>query len=158
VSSIGGLVQRPGSFALELKGIPSRTQITRHDCVEGWSCIGKWKGVRLAALLDLVGLRQTARYFMFHCADAMNLSGDKYYESIDLDGAYHPQTILACEMNDLALPIAQARRFACAMSANSATRWPNTSMRIEPVEDFARIGDGNGGYLEDQGYEWWAGI
>ena len=108
---VGGLDQRPGSFLLtEIKEIPSRTQITRHDCVEGWSCIGKWEGVRLAALLHLVGLRPTAR------------------------------------------------RFACAMSGNSATRWPNTSMRIELVEDFARIGDGNGGYWEDQGYEWWAGI
>ena len=58
---VGGLDQRPGSFLLtEIKEIPSRTQITRHDCVEGWSCIGKWEGVRLAALLDLVGLRPTA--------------------------------------------------------------------------------------------------
>ena len=88
---VGGLVARPGSFSLsELKQLPSRTQITRHDCVEGWSCIGKWKGVRLAALLDLVGARPEARYVMFFCADAMDLSGDKYYESIDLDGAHHP--------------------------------------------------------------------
>jgi DMSO/TMAO reductase YedYZ molybdopterin-dependent catalytic subunit len=85
--AVGGLVARPRGFSLaELKQMPSRTQITRHDCVEGWSCIGKWKGVRLETLLDLVGPNPVARYIVFYCADAMNLSGDKYYESIDLDG------------------------------------------------------------------------
>ena len=33
--------------------MPSRTQITRHDCVEGWSAIGKWTGVPLSTLLAL---------------------------------------------------------------------------------------------------------
>src|SRR5215831_9864390 len=105
--AVSGLVERPRSFSLvELKEMPSRTQITRHDCVEGWSCIGKWKGMRLGALLDLVRPLPEARYVMFYCADAMNLPGDKYYESIDLDGAYYAQTILAYEMNDRALPVA----------------------------------------------------
>jgi len=85
---VGGLVARPASFSLaEVKEVPSRTQIIRHDCVEGWSCIGKWKGVRLGTLLDRVGPPPEARYVMFFCADAMDLSGTKYYESIDFDGA-----------------------------------------------------------------------
>ena len=156
---VGGLVARPGSFSLsELKELPSRTQITRHDCVEGWSCIGKWKGVRLAALLDLVEARPEARYVMFFCADAMDLSGDKYYESIDLDGAYHPQTILAYEMNDLPLPIAHGAPLRLRAERQLGYKMAKYIMRIELVADFSQIGDGKGGYWEDQGYEWWAGI
>jgi DMSO/TMAO reductase YedYZ molybdopterin-dependent catalytic subunit len=156
---VGGLVQRPDSFSLaELKDLPSRTQITRHDCVEGWSCIGKWQGLRLATLLDLVGPRPEARYVMFYCADAMNLSGDKYYESIDLDGAYHPQTILAYEMNGQALPIAHGAPLRLRDERQLGYKMAKYIMRIELVADFAGIGDGKGGYWEDQRYEWWAGI
>jgi DMSO/TMAO reductase YedYZ molybdopterin-dependent catalytic subunit len=157
--AVGGLIVRPRSFSLaELRELPSRTQITRHDCVEGWSCIGKWKGVRLAALLDLVGPHPEARYVMFYCADAMNLSGDKYYESIDLDGAYHPQTILAYEMNDQALPIAHGAPLRLRDERQLGYKMAKYIMRIELVADFGHIGDGNGGYWEGQGYEWWAGI
>jgi DMSO/TMAO reductase YedYZ molybdopterin-dependent catalytic subunit len=156
---VGGLVARPRSFSLaELKDLPSRTQITRHDCVEGWSCIGKWKGVRLAALLDVVGPHPDARYVMFYCADAMDLSGDKYYESIDLDGAYHPQTILAYEMNGETLPIAHGAPLRLRDECQLGYKMAKYIMRIELAADFAQIGDGKGGYWEDQGYEWWAGI
>ena len=52
---VGGLVEKPAAFTLaELRAMPSRTQITRHDCVEGWSSIGKWKGVQLGHLLEQV--------------------------------------------------------------------------------------------------------
>jgi DMSO/TMAO reductase YedYZ molybdopterin-dependent catalytic subunit len=156
---VGGLVQRPRSFSLaEPTDLPSRTQITRHDCVEGWSCIGKWQGLRLATLLDLVVPRPEARYVMFYCADAMNLSGDKYYESIDLDGAYHPQTILAYEMNGQALPIAHGAPLRLRDERQLGYKMAKYIMRIELVADFAGIGDGKGGYWEDQRYEWWAGI
>ncbi len=67
---IGGLVERPLAFSLnEIRQFPSRTQITRHDCVEGWSAIGKWKGVRLGALLEEVRLKPNARYVVLYCAD-----------------------------------------------------------------------------------------
>ena len=131
----------------ELKDLPSRTQITRHDCVEGWSCIGKWKGVPLAALLELVGPRRTARYVMFYCADAMNLSGDKYYESIDLDGASHAQTILAYEMNGQALPIAHGAPLRLRDERQLGYKMAKYIMRIELVADFTGIGDGKGGLL-----------
>ena len=66
---VGGLVERPERISLsELRSMPARTQITRHDCVEGWSCIGKWKGTPLAALLRRVGLRPAARFVVFRCA------------------------------------------------------------------------------------------
>src|SRR6516225_3613131 len=137
---VGGLVARPRSFSLaELKDLPSRTQITRHDCVEGWSCIGKWKGVRLATLLDLVGPHPDAHYVMFYCADAMDLSGNKYYESIDLDGAYHPQTILAYEMNGETLPIAHGAPLRLRDERQLGYKMAKYIMRIE----LARVSPGS---------------
>jgi len=156
---VGGLVERPAHFTLaELRALPSRTQITRHDCVEGWSCIGKWKGAKLSALLDRVGVRPAARYVVFFCADPMNMDGDKYYESIDVAGAYHPQTILAYEMNDKTLPVPYGAPLRLRDERQLGYKMPKYIMRIELVESFAHIGGGNGGYWEDQGYEWYAGI
>ena len=84
--------------------------------------------------------------------------GGKYYESIDLIDAFHPQTILAYDMNGAALAVPTARRSACASSASSATSTPSTCMRIEAVSSFAMIRGGRGGFWEDRGYEWYAGI
>ncbi len=74
---VTGLVERPAQLSLEdLRGLPARTQITRHDCVEGWSCIGKWRGPQLRTVLDQVGLRPEARFLVFRCADALEASLD----------------------------------------------------------------------------------
>src|SRR3546814_15551087 len=83
--------------------MPARTQITRHDCVEGWSAIGKWTGPMLGNVLKLADIRRDARYIVFRCADL--IGGKPYYESIDLIDAFHPQTILAWGMNDAPLTI-----------------------------------------------------
>ncbi|HZQ59825.1 MAG TPA: molybdopterin-dependent oxidoreductase, partial [Casimicrobiaceae bacterium] len=73
---IDGLVEQPARLALtDLKALPSRTQITRHDCVEGWSAIGKWQGARLSAVLNMVRPKPNARYVVFHCADPMEDDG-----------------------------------------------------------------------------------
>src|SRR5437763_12762369 len=94
---VGGLVDQPSELTLqELRAMPSRTQITRHDCVEGWSAIGKWKGVPLAAILHRVGVKPEARFVVFFCFDTMEDAAKgpiRYYESIDLVDARHPQTI-----------------------------------------------------------------
>jgi DMSO/TMAO reductase YedYZ molybdopterin-dependent catalytic subunit len=160
---IGGLVERPGKLALaELRALPSRTQITRHDCVEGWSCIGKWKGVPLGTVLDRVGPKPEARYVMFYCADPMEQTLDgsdsRYYESIDLAGAYHPQTVLAYEMNDAVLPIPYGAPLRLRDERQLGYKMAKYIMRIELVASFANIRGGKGGYWEDQGYEWYAGI
>jgi DMSO/TMAO reductase YedYZ molybdopterin-dependent catalytic subunit len=158
---VTGLVDRPLRLSLEeLRVMPSRTQITRHDCVEGWSCIGKWKGVILGHVLRQAGLRPEARYVVFHCADPMD-SGDpnsKYYESIGLDEAFHPQTILAYEMNDAALPVAHGAPIRLRVERQLGYKMAKYVMRIELVNSFARIRSGNGGYWEDLGYAWYAGI
>jgi DMSO/TMAO reductase YedYZ molybdopterin-dependent catalytic subunit len=157
---VGGLVERPASLTLaELRALPSRTQITRHDCVEGWSAIGKWKGAKLSSLLEAVRPKLNARYVMFFCADPMEADGtDLYYESIDFDDAYHPQTILAYELNDAALPIPNGAPIRLRVERQLGYKHAKYVMRIELVETFAAIRGGRGGYWEDQGYQWFAGI
>ena len=160
---IVGLVAHPLSFSLaQLRALPSRTQITRHDCVEGWSVIGKWKGVQLSRVLALAQPRGNARYVVFHCYDKMQDGGldggTPYYESIGLDDAYHPQTLLAYELNDQSLPIANGAPLRARIERQLGYKQAKYISAIELVDSLDDIGDGNGGYWEDQGYEWYAGI
>ncbi|MDO9428870.1 MAG: molybdopterin-binding protein [Methylobacterium sp.] len=209
---VGGLVEAPFGLSLaDLRKLPARTQITRHDCVEGWSAIGQWTGVPLADLLTRAKLKPEARYVVFHCADTMDqgnpledggdgaetdaaapagnanpamtkqsgggesrtdsggqqaseesaVSGGapvRYYESIDLVDAFHPQTILAYDLNGKALPIANGAPLRLRVERNLGYKQAKYVMRIEVVEGFAHLGEGKGGYWEDQGYAWYAGI
>ena len=157
---VDGLVAKPRSFSLaELRALPSRTQITRHDCVEGWSAIGKWQGAKLVAILDLVRPKPEAHFVVFHCADPMEDDGTSpYYESIDMDDAYHVQTLLAYALNDKPLPIANGAPLRLRVERQLGYKHAKYVMRLELVESFAHIAGGNGGYWEDQGYQWYAGI
>jgi DMSO/TMAO reductase YedYZ molybdopterin-dependent catalytic subunit len=157
---IGGLVERPAALSLiELVALPNRTQITRHDCVEGWSAIAKWKGARLAAVLDAVKPKPEARFVVFHCADPMSRDGtDFYYESIDIDDARHEQTILAYEMNDAPLPVKNGAPLRLRVERQLGYKHAKYVMRLELVASFANIAGGKGGYWEDSGYQWYAGI
>jgi len=155
---VGGLVQHPAVFSLaELRDMPSRTQITRHDCVEGWSAIGKWTGIQLGELLARVQPLPSAHYVVFYCADP-DEDGQHYYESIDFEDAYHPQTILAYELNGKTLPIAHGAPVRLRVERQLGYKMAKYVMRIEVMESFASIAEGQGGYWEDQGYEWYAGI
>ena len=159
---VDGLVDRPQDFSLaDLKVLASRTQITRHDCVEGWSAIGKWTGVPLATVLKTAGIRPTARYAVFHCADELEKTLDgsgQYYESIDLIDAFHPQTILAYQMNGKDLSIGHGAPLRLRVERQLGYKQAKYIMRIELVDSFAGFWGGNGGYWEDRGYEWYAGI
>lgn len=156
--SVGGLVTTPSRFSLDaLRGMPARTQITRHDCVEGWSAIGKWTGVPLSALLNRAGLRPEARYLVLRCADDFN--GTSYYESIDLVDGFHPQTILAYAMNDAPLTVGHGAPLRLRVERQLGYKQAKYVMQIEAVADLTRIGGGRGGYWEDRiGYDWYAGI
>jgi DMSO/TMAO reductase YedYZ molybdopterin-dependent catalytic subunit len=158
---IGGLVERPLSLSLdELRRRPSRTQITKHDCVEGWTSIGQWTGARLSDLLDEAGLRPEAKYLVFHCFDALTQTedGPRYYESIDLVDARHPQTILAYEMNGQVLPVPHGAPLRLRVERQLGYKHAKYIRRIEVVDSFVAIEGGKGGYWEDRGYEWYAGI
>jgi DMSO/TMAO reductase YedYZ molybdopterin-dependent catalytic subunit len=97
--AVDGAVARPRSFSLaDLKNLPSRTQVTRHTCEEGWTAIGQWTGVPLSLVLDAVGLLPTARFVQFY-------SFDGWSDGIDLLDALLPQTLLAYGMNGRDLPL-----------------------------------------------------
>ena len=157
---VSGLVEQPMSFNLAaLRALPARTQITRHDCVEGWSAIGKWTGVPLAQIIEQVKPTANARFVVFHCADPMESDGTHpYYESIDLAEASHPQTLLAYELNGKPLPVANGAPLRLRVERQLGYTQAKYLMRIELVESFASIGGGRGGYWEDEGYQWYAGI
>lgn len=157
---VGGLCEAPRKFTLaEVRALPSRTQITRHDCVEGWSAIGKWQGARLSALLEIVRPKPAARYVMFYCADPMSADGsDLYYESIDFDDARHEQTILAYALNGRPLPVPNGAPLRLRVERQLGYKHAKFITGIEFVASFANIAGGKGGYWEDQGYQWYAGI
>ena len=159
---VDGLVTQPCQLSMDqLRAMPARSQITRHDCVEGWSAIGQWTGVPLAEVLKLAGLAPHARYIVFHCADDMDGSTagrSLYYESIDLFDAFHPQTILAYAMNGLPLEIGHGAPLRLRVERQLGYKQAKFVMRIEAVDSLARLGGGRGGYWEDQGYEWYAGV
>ena len=156
--TIKGLVENPLSLSLnKIKEYPSRTQITRHDCVEGWSAIGKWKGVKLGELLDKARVKPNAKYVIFYCADS-DEDDIFYYESIDLEDAFHPQTILAYELNDKPLPVANGAPIRLRLERQLGYKMAKFVMEIEVSDHLNHVGEGKGGYWEDQGYEWYAGI
>jgi DMSO/TMAO reductase YedYZ molybdopterin-dependent catalytic subunit len=159
---IGGLVEKPLSFSLEeLRNMPARTQITRHDCVEGWSCIAEWTGVPLAHLLDQAQVKPKARYVVFKCLDTIEETvsgGIKYYESIDMIDARHPQTIMAYGLNGKPLPVANGAPLRCRVERQLGYKMAKYVKSIELTDSLAQFGEGKGGYWEDNGYDWYAGI
>jgi len=160
--SVTGMVEAPLTLSLaDLTALPSRTQITRHDCVEGWSCIAKWQGVPLGTVLALARPNLNARYAVFHCYDAIerSLSGEVfYYESIDLIDAYHPQTILAYAMNGAPLPVANGAPVRLRVERQLGYKMAKYVHTIELTDSFASLGFGRGSYWADRGYGWYAGI
>lgn len=155
---VDGLVLRPLDLSLEsLKAGPQRSQITRHDCVEGWSAIGQWTGPRLGPILKAAGLLPAARYLVFHCADRFGEA--PYYESIDLIDAFHPQTILAHTMNGAPLPVEHGAPLRLRVERQLGYKHAKYVMRIEARSTLAGLHGGKGGYWEDHsGYAWYAGI
>lgn len=156
--TVDGLVHRPLALPLAaVRSMPLRTQITRHDCVEGWSAIGKWHGVPVSHLLKVAGLKDTAQYIVLHCAD--RFGSVSYYESIDLVDAFHPQTILAWGMNGALLPVPNGAPLRLRVERQLGYKHAKYVHRLQAVASLDAIHGGRGGYWEDRGdYEWYAGI
>ena len=156
--TVAGLVRSPLVLTMDnIRNLPQRTQITRHDCVEGWSAIGQWTGPQLSIILNAAGLLPQARFIVFRCAD--NLSGSDYYESVDLDDASHQQTIVAHALNGEPLPIRNGAPLRMRIERQLGYKHAKYLTRIEAVASLDEIGNGRGGYWEDRsGYQWYAGI
>lgn len=155
---VGGQVKHPRRFSLaQLRKITARTQITRHDCVEGWSAIAEWKGVPLSEVMKLVQPNPDARYAVFYCLD-VDEQGTHFYQSIDLYDASHPQTILAYEMNGKPLPVEHGAPLRLRVETQLGYKMAKYVTKIEFVTSIKEIRGGKGGYWEDLGYAWYAGI
>lgn len=155
---VRGLVDTPLSLSLDnIRKLPQRTQITRHDCVEGWSAIGEWTGPQLSLLLEAAGVREAARYIVFRCADTLN--GSDYYESIDMIDAFHPQTIVAHMLNRQPLEVKNGAPLRMRIERQLGYKHAKYLTEIEAVASLDDIAGGKGGYWEDRaGYQWYAGI
>jgi len=155
---VDGMVANPLMLGLDaLRTMPARTQITRHDCVEGWSAIAQWQGTPLRLLLQQARVSSRAKYIVFHCAD--DYGALPYYESIDMVDAYHPQTILAWGMNGETLPVKYGAPIRLRVERQLGYKQAKYVMRIEATDDLTKFHGGKGGYWEDVGdYAWYAGI
>ena len=144
--NLSGLIEsrRPWTLA-ELYALPQKSQVTRHVCVEGWSMIGKWTGVPLRTFLARIGADTTAKYVGFEC-------GDGYYSSIDMASALHPQTFLTLKISDEIL----APKFGYPLKLRVATKLgfknPKWITAMYVTNRFP------GGFWEDRGYNWFAGV
>jgi DMSO/TMAO reductase YedYZ molybdopterin-dependent catalytic subunit len=153
-----GLVDRPQTFTLaELRAMPLQTQITRHDCVEGWSVIGKWRGVRLATIVAMAQPKSNARYVILRCFDK-DEAETEYYESLDLQQAAHPQTLLALDLNDKPIDPDHGAPVRLRIPTQLGYKSAKWIRQIVLAAAFPTTTLSQGGYWEDQGYEWYAGI
>lgn len=155
---VDGAVNRPLNLSMaRLKSMPQRTQITRHDCVEGWSAIGKWHGPMLGTVLKAADVRNTAKHLIFHCADLYH--GKPYYTSVEIFDGFHPQSILAWAMNDAPITVAHGAPIRLRAERHLGYKQAKYVMRIEAVETLANSYGGHGGYWEDNvDYDTYAGI
>jgi DMSO/TMAO reductase YedYZ molybdopterin-dependent catalytic subunit len=152
-----GLVDRPHTYTLaELRAMHQLAQITRHDCVEGWSVIGKFGGVQLATVLAMVQPNSNARYVIFRCFDK-DETGTEYYESLDLHEAAHPQTLLALDLNDKPIDPDHGAPVRLKIPTQLGYKSAKWVRQIELAAAFPTP-QSKGGYWEDQGYEWYGGI
>lgn len=142
---VTGLVADRRSWRLdELRTMAQTDQITRHICVEGWSAIGRWGGVRFSDFLRRIGADTTARYVGFKCVD-------DYYTSIDMPTALHPQTLLALTYDGQTLP----REYGFPMKLRIPTKLGYKNPKH--IQTIFVTNTYPGGYWEDQGYNWFGG-
>ena len=143
---VSGLVRDKQSWTVErLRALPQAEQTTRHICIEGWSAIGQWSGVPLKKFLQAVGADTSAKYVGFKCAD-------RYYSSLDMPTALHPQTILALDFRKEPLPTSYGFPLKVRVPTKLGFKNPKHVVAIYVTNE------NPGGYWEDQGYNWFSGV
>ena len=142
---VSGLVRDTDDWTLaELRAMPQVSQITRHICVEGWSAIGKWGGVRFSDFLKRIGADTTAQYIGFRCHD-------DYYTSIDMPSALHAQTLLTLTFADEIL----SEKYGYPIKLRIPTKLGYKNPKY--IQEIFVTNVNPGGYWEDQGYNWFGG-
>jgi DMSO/TMAO reductase YedYZ molybdopterin-dependent catalytic subunit len=154
---VHGLVKSPLELSLaELRRLtPTRFRV-RHHCVEGWSAVAAWHGVRVSEMARLCGADPRARFVEFRSFERGQPSEDaeavRYYSTWDRESAEHPQTILAYARNGAAMSReegAPLRLYSAVKLGYKMVKWVDEVV-FQPVR--------TGGYWEDLGYEWFAGV
>jgi DMSO/TMAO reductase YedYZ molybdopterin-dependent catalytic subunit len=150
--TVDGLVERPGALSLaDLRQFPSHSQITHQACEEGWSFIAEWTGARLIDVLTRVGMRPEARFVFFFTIDG-------WWDSLDLDDARHPQTLLAYAMNGPGMPLDHGAPLRLKVPRQLGYKNLKYLTKMTVTDSASRIGDGLGSSAPSAGYAWWAGI
>jgi DMSO/TMAO reductase YedYZ molybdopterin-dependent catalytic subunit len=143
---VAGLVRNKNPWTVaDLRALPQAAQITRHICIEGWSAIGDWRGVPFKTFLERIGADTTAKYVGFKCAD-------KYYSSLDMETALHPQTLLALDFGSEPLPTPFGFPLKLRVPTKLGFKNPKHIAAIFVTNEYP------GGYWEDQGYNWFSGV
>ena len=151
--SVDGLVERPGTFSLDqLKGYPSRSQITQLACEEGWSYIAEWTGVQLSHVLERVGVQPHARYVVYYSIEP------DWWESIDMADALHPQTFLAYGLNGDVLPVGNGGPLRLRLPRQLGYKSVKFITRLTITDNLKGFGKGLGSASPEGGYAWYAGI
>jgi len=151
--TVDGLIDRPASFSLpQLKSFPSRSQITEIACEEGWSHIAEWHGVPLSYVLDHVGAQPRARYVVY-----FSIQRD-WKESIDMDDAMHPQTLLTYGMNGADLPVPSGGPLRLRVPRQLGYKSVKFLTHLIVTDDLKKFGGDRGSAAVAAGYAWYAGI
>jgi methionine sulfoxide reductase catalytic subunit len=148
---VKGLVEHPHKFSLEeLRALPKQEQTTMHNCIQGWTSVGRWGGVPVRDILDRCRILPGARYLVFTSFGKHEKSGKIYYECVALSIGQHPQTILAYELNGQELPIQNGAPVRVRFETKLGFKMVKFLRSIEVVEDYRKVGDGMGGVREDE--------
>lgn len=154
--SVGGLVERPAQLSLEdLRALGEQSQVTKHNCIQGWTAVAEWSGVPLARLMQEVGPEESVRHVVFYAMDDKGLTEGEgrygfFYGTIPIHLAADPQTILALEMNGAPLPVAHGAPLRLRVETQLGFKMVKWIVAIELVDDVGDIGMGMGGWREDQ--------
>lgn len=157
--TIDGLVARPASFSLaELKRYPARTQITHQACEEGWSFIAEWTGVPLSYILNLAGVLPQAKYVAFFPLAEKSIPLGRKWGSLDMEDAWHPQTLLAYEMNGQELPAPHGAPLRVRVARQLGFKSLKYLSRITVTDTMKNFGKGWGSSSPEKGFSWYGGI
>jgi DMSO/TMAO reductase YedYZ molybdopterin-dependent catalytic subunit len=155
---VSGLVENPVELSLGvLRAMDTKTQITLHHCIQGWSGIAAWGGLPLAELIKLVRPKPNANVVVFHSfGDGVALHagvvGVRYYDSLSINKALQPQTLLAYEMNYQPLSHLHGAPLRLRVENQLGFKMVKWIQTIEFVEDVQSVGQGEGGFAEDHEY------
>jgi methionine sulfoxide reductase catalytic subunit len=150
---VGGLVERPLQLSLaDLRALPKQEQITKHNCIQGWSGVAEWGGVRMTSIMDLCRPLAQARSVAFYAFMQEEYAPDHYYEVLTIQDISDPQSILAYEMNWKPLPTEHGAPCRLRLETKTGYKLVKYLTRIEFIENGRDVGMGYGGYREDRQY------